>query len=95
MDRGAWQATVHGFSELNTTEVTEHVCMQTGLTREPVSGKPPELGHKITVLETGGLDSELAAGLWVRKASAEKRRCLTKHISGQLPPLIRRVCGVT
>ena len=42
----------------------------TGLTREPVSGKPPELGHKITVLEMGGLDSELAAGLWVRKASA-------------------------
>ena len=24
MDRGAWQATVHGISELDTTEVTEH-----------------------------------------------------------------------
>ena len=24
MDRGAWQATVHGIAELGTTEVTEH-----------------------------------------------------------------------
>ena len=68
----------------------------TGLTREPVSVKSQELEHKVTVLEMGGLDSELVAtGFWVRKTSAEKRRCLTKHISGQLPPLIRRICGVT
>ena len=25
MDRGAWQATVHGITELDTTEETEHV----------------------------------------------------------------------
>ena len=24
MDRGAWQATVHRFTELNTTEATQH-----------------------------------------------------------------------
>ena len=67
----------------------------TGLTREPVSGKPQELEHKATVLEMGGLDSEsVATGFWVRKTSAEKRRCLTKHISGRLPPLIGRICGV-
>ena len=27
MDRGAWWATVHGFSELDTTEVTENTCI--------------------------------------------------------------------
>ena len=25
MDRGAWQAMVHGFTELNMTEVTQHI----------------------------------------------------------------------
>ena len=46
----------------------------TGLTREPVSGKPQELEHKATVLEMGGLDSEsVATGFWVRKTGAEKR----------------------
>jgi len=29
MDRGAWQATVHRIVESDTTEVTEHVHMQT------------------------------------------------------------------
>ena len=28
MDRGTWGAPVHGVSELNSTGVTEHVCMQ-------------------------------------------------------------------
>ena len=42
----------------------------TGLTREPVSVKSQELEHKVTVLEMGGLDSELVAtGFWVRKIS--------------------------
>ena len=27
MDRGAWQALVHGLTELDTTEVTEYVCV--------------------------------------------------------------------
>ena len=27
MDRGAWQATVHGIAELDTTEATSHTCM--------------------------------------------------------------------
>ena len=28
VDRGTWGAPVHGVSELNSTGVTEHVCMQ-------------------------------------------------------------------
>ena len=28
MDRGAWWATVHGVTESQTTEVTEHACIQ-------------------------------------------------------------------
>ena len=28
MDRGAWWATVHGIAELDTTEATEHACLQ-------------------------------------------------------------------
>ena len=28
MDRGAWQGMVHGITELETTEATEHACMQ-------------------------------------------------------------------
>ena len=27
MDRGTWQATVHGVAELDTTEATQHACM--------------------------------------------------------------------
>ena len=27
MDRGAWQATVHRFAELDTAEMTEHWCI--------------------------------------------------------------------
>ena len=27
VDRGAWRATVHGLTELGTTEVTEYVCV--------------------------------------------------------------------
>ena len=30
MDRGAWRATVHGVTELATTEVTEHACTSQG-----------------------------------------------------------------
>ena len=30
MDRGAWQATVHGVTESDRTEVTERAHMQTG-----------------------------------------------------------------
>ena len=26
MDRGAWRATVHGITELDTTEATYHAC---------------------------------------------------------------------
>jgi len=29
MDRGAWRATVHGITESDTTEATEHTRMQT------------------------------------------------------------------
>ena len=29
MDRGAWWATVHGYKESDTTEVTWHICMHT------------------------------------------------------------------
>ena len=28
MDRGAWRATVHKVAESDTTEATEHACMQ-------------------------------------------------------------------
>ena len=28
MDRGAWRATVHGVSESDMTEATEHACME-------------------------------------------------------------------
>ena len=28
MDRGVWQATVHGLQKSDITEVTEHACMQ-------------------------------------------------------------------
>ena len=28
MDRGAWQAMVHRVTELDTTEATQHACMQ-------------------------------------------------------------------
>ena len=27
MDRGAWQAMVHGVAELDTSKATEHACM--------------------------------------------------------------------
>jgi len=28
MNRGAWQAAVHGVAELDTTEATQHACTQ-------------------------------------------------------------------
>ena len=29
MDRGAWEATVHGVAEVDMTEVTKHTCTHT------------------------------------------------------------------
>ena len=31
MDRGAWKAPVHGVTESDMTEATEHACMQAGI----------------------------------------------------------------
>ena len=33
MDRGDWQATVHGVAEWDTTEATQHTCTKTSLTK--------------------------------------------------------------
>ena len=31
MDRGAWRAMVHTVTQSDTTDATEHTCMQEGL----------------------------------------------------------------
>ena len=53
MDRGAWQATVHGLIELDTTEVTECVCVCNFFIFFPLTGY-----YKILSVAPCALDSE-------------------------------------
>ena len=53
LDRGAWQATVHGVAELDTTGATEHACTQCIRVNPNLSVQPdplPPLGVHMFVL---------------------------------------------
>ena len=49
MDRGAWQAMVHGVAELDRTEVSEYACMK-------LRADPTAKELRINTEEAGGLE---------------------------------------
>ena len=51
MDRGAWQATVHGITESDLTEVTQHACAChiTGTATVFVNREVYSIGHPVSL----------------------------------------------
>lgn len=65
--------------------------------REPMSGKHQKLvEYRVNRLGDSriGFRIRVAAGIWVTERNPEKSKYGTKHISGQLLPLVKRICGV-